>query len=748
MTLSLALAVALAGSPAGARETAGESGWGLVRREAFDRLDAAASLLSGGGPADAVEAASGLVDITPTAVAGQPGPVPGSPGGPIGSLLSSVLRAGELSGAAVRVPSAKLQRLSARGDALQESDVNEAAALRTSLEASVDRSLLYGAALAVASEIERSLTEMRPSLAADATVVGCDRIDQPPVLCVGGEGANTYARDYALQVDLGGDDTYANSAGAADPLGNGLAASVVLDLGGNDRYASPVPSATGAGAVQGAADVGGIGMLVDASGNDVYEATATEGTAGGQGMGAAGVGLLADLAGNDTYRVVNESPADVTGASETARGQGNGVLGGMGILLDRTGDDSFLLRSHPAPAVDPGGTVRPGDVSVEGSGFANVGGTAILAVGDGADEVALEAVTRVAPDEGRPVAQETVTARGMGYANNGSGALIVGGAGPTTYRTTVENTTPQSYTLDLSGAIAAQYLGHASAQLGGLAAIQDAGGNDQYLAEVTGAVVRRVTVGDGCGCGQARFKAVSATTQAFAVARGSGGATGAIRDLGGDDRYTSQVTSLADIEVRDDRTAAPPPDPDTGLAGPMAIANPLNAVANGQALGALGGAGFIHDGGGNDTYESFATSEARAKASAALPQLDDHAQAEANGFTAKSLAQGAADAEGYGELRDVGGTDQYVSVNRSLATAAPNTHADGGTVLSTVQGSAELAGTASFADIDGAVYQYDSFKAIPEDPTFSGSRGEGAWVDAVTVAGGGTVPSGGSGLNA
>lgn len=733
---------------------AAASRWAEMRADAFSKLDTVRGLVGTGRIADAVRAAAGLVDVAPASIS------PGAPrdiaflaglAEPVARLLAAVQGSGAAAQAAVRTDPARLASLQRRADALGESDLAEARRLLEQLDRALDRPLLYGAALSLASSIDRALPALAaiPSPASTGQAVGCDVYENHPVLCIGGTGSNAYEKDYALLIDQGGDDTYTNAAGGADPVGgNGLPVSVVIDRGGNDQYVTPVPTATGARAVQGASNVGSIGILVDQEGNDTYEATATGTTVAAQGRGGGGVGVLADLAGDDTYRLLNESPASTDGQSEGAQGQANATLGGLGLLLDRSGDDSFLARTNPVPSVDAAGTLHPGESAIQAVGYANIGGAAILSVGDGTDSVALESITGpVAADETRPVAVETPIAWGMGYGNVGGAGVLLGGDGPTSWTTTVSLTTPASFPFNVTGGIAAQYLGHGKAQLEGLGAIVDAGGSDRYLADVAGTVRHRVTVDDSCACGRAVFKANGGQASAFAMARASGGGVGAIRDLAGADRYTTRVTSLAEIEVRDERTVPPQPDDESGLAGPMAIANPLNAAANGQALGHLGGAGFLHDLGGNDVYESYATSEARATASAALPELDAQAEAEANGSTAKSLAQAAGDAEGYGELRDLGGTDEYISINRSLGTADPPTHADGGFTFSTVQGSAELAGTASFADIDGAIYQYDTFTAVPPDPTTVGTRGEGMWVDSVSQTATGPIPSGGTGVN-
>lgn len=167
--------------------------------------------------------------------------------------------------------------------------------------------------------------------------------------------------DPILIIDSGGDDTYTNSAGGANPTGlivpgpnpaggNGLAVSVVADLGGNDDY-----TYTGEVSVlQGSGSIGGLGILVDTDGDDRYFAdferttvgpplVAGVGTyyidGGAQGTGYAGFGLLLDAWGEDVYdqRISSTQGRCIWGFS-----QGFGGAGGLGISSDLWGDDAWL----------------------------------------------------------------------------------------------------------------------------------------------------------------------------------------------------------------------------------------------------------------------------------------------------------------------------------------------------------------------------------------------------------------------
>ena len=161
-------------------------------------------------------------------------------------------------------------------------------------------------------------------------------------------------------VDEGGDDTYSvrNVGEGAALFGAGL----LLDAAGNDRY----DLLEGDG--QGFGGPGGIGILADRSGDDVYVAEPLPEKAGtsradyhsdqkivgsnaqGAGMGrrgdvsdghawAGGLGALLDVDGNDTYSAGNFS-------------QGVGYWFGTGILYDGGGDDTYdsVYFSHASGA--------------------------------------------------------------------------------------------------------------------------------------------------------------------------------------------------------------------------------------------------------------------------------------------------------------------------------------------------------------------------------------------------------------
>jgi hypothetical protein len=133
-------------------------------------------------------------------------------------------------------------------------------------------------------------------------------------IIIGGRGNNVYELDkmagVCAVIDLGGEDVYRE--GTVSPQRPVL---VVVDMAGNDRYEGTQPG------IQGGAMLG-VSMLVDAAGDDVYDAKDIA-----QGSAVGGVGILIDTAGNDRYR-----------GYRRCQGQ---ALAGVGILLDRAGKDDY-----------------------------------------------------------------------------------------------------------------------------------------------------------------------------------------------------------------------------------------------------------------------------------------------------------------------------------------------------------------------------------------------------------------------
>ena len=153
-------------------------------------------------------------------------------------------------------------------------------------------------------------------------------------MTVGSDAQDNYTGDFALIVDQSGDDTYR----VRPPGSGGGQVQVVIDISGNDVYFGSIAGSTfgiaisldvsgndtyiGEAWTQGSARFGAA-ILWDERGNDTYYANRAV-----QGTGMFGLGLLVDVDGNDLYR-------------SGTYGQGFGATGGIGILDDRKGNDSY-----------------------------------------------------------------------------------------------------------------------------------------------------------------------------------------------------------------------------------------------------------------------------------------------------------------------------------------------------------------------------------------------------------------------
>ena len=172
---------------------------------------------------------------------------------------------------------------------------------------------------------------------------------------LGSLSEDEYDEDALLILDPGGNDRW--TAGAGSNVGIPSRAALALDLGGADSYTARRSHSQGSGFLgigvlldagpegdrylalnqtQGAGFMG-VGILWDEGGNDTYNANGF-----GQGAGTFGVGLLVDAHGDDV--VVAQD-----------RAQGFGSTGGLGALIDWDGDDQRRLGTTGAPLMGPGG---------------------------------------------------------------------------------------------------------------------------------------------------------------------------------------------------------------------------------------------------------------------------------------------------------------------------------------------------------------------------------------------------------
>ena len=167
------------------------------------------------------------------------------------------------------------------------------------------------------------------------------------------EGTCTPNRPVFVIIDLDGDDQYIASKPGVQG-GSLLGISMLIDCAGNDSYKA-VDVAQGA-------SIGGVGMLIDKGGNDTYHALRRA-----QGSAFGGVGMLIDQGGNDRYHAALWS-------------QGFGHSAGFGVLEDANGRDHYYLGgmyedSYPEhPGYEGWGQGL-------GSGFRGSGGSACGGIG-------------------------------------------------------------------------------------------------------------------------------------------------------------------------------------------------------------------------------------------------------------------------------------------------------------------------------------------------------------------------------
>jgi hypothetical protein len=200
------------------------------------------------------------------------------------------------------------------------------------------------------------------------------------------------------------------------------------------------------------------------------------------------------------------------------------------------------------------------------------------------------------------------------------------------------------------------------------------------------------------------------------------GGAGVIADAGGNDVYTQVSTAAAEAVAIDAGVTAP--------GTPSAAADSFWAIAWGQGMGLIGGAGMVADSGGDDRYTATAASDATAEAtSAGVPA--GAARANAGSVTINAQGHGS---QGVGVLRDDAGTDSYSAEATADAAASPATLVVKEGLVTAAQGSVDT-GAGWLADVGGTA---DVFASVPVRPACSGTRGGESWSDCGAGVGGGT----------
>lgn len=163
-----------------------------------------------------------------------------------------------------------------------------------------------------------------------------------------------YEREILFSLDLGGNDTYYGNAGSTASWFNPV--SIVMDCAGDDNYKTTDETVYSQGS-----GVFGYGMLLDFDGDDHYEAKqyaqgfgcfgvgllwdktgddSFQSVYASQACGIYGIGVLMDQEGNDQYEMYTF-------------GQGFGYVRGYGCLIDYTGDDSYVANDTDVAGNNP-----------------------------------------------------------------------------------------------------------------------------------------------------------------------------------------------------------------------------------------------------------------------------------------------------------------------------------------------------------------------------------------------------------
>lgn len=175
----------------------------------------------------------------------------------------------------------------------------------------------------------------------------------------------------------GNDDYYSHDGGGAiggtSGHNRGLGVAFLMDRQGDDEYTTdnlpnlepydcPVPGVPGRefdgkGGNGGAAHVGGVGFLLDASGRDIYKGNST-GINGGAADGA--IGMLIDAGGRDDYIARDRGVNGGAYAGPHRTGWQTIPMGlfALGFLIDAGGDDHYNASGNSSVLADGQGRYR------------------------------------------------------------------------------------------------------------------------------------------------------------------------------------------------------------------------------------------------------------------------------------------------------------------------------------------------------------------------------------------------------
>lgn len=251
------------------------------------------------------------------------------------------------------------------------------------IAASLDEHSLYYAAMKTAQAAETCYKELKKYLQLSTDKLNDIEFDHDlpfgRVVILGTGDDESFYRDAAILIDLGGNDKHSGNLGATPSLDKPIC--VAIDVSGKDKYINDDESFMSQGA-----GILGAGLLVDGSGNDEYKSVKMS-----QGCGFFGMGVLCDVEGDDDYRL------------ETS-GQGAGYFG-MGFMLDVKGKDSYYTYG-------------------DGQGFGGVDGIGVIADYQGDDKYTAEPFADVV-DRGDYHSEHKInvnSAQGAGMGRRGDGS--------------------------------------------------------------------------------------------------------------------------------------------------------------------------------------------------------------------------------------------------------------------------------------------------------------------------------------
>ena len=255
--------------------------------------------------------------------------------------------------------------------------------------ARIDLSRMASALLQLQAAVERAMPDLQLAATAASPVQLPIMWDTPlGRVKLAGTGPDRHEGDYLLLIDLGGNDVYENVGADVTRLENSRKhVSVVIDISGDDKVSWTKTPGSGAGVM-------GLAVWADMAGNDHYE-----GGNVGLGAGLFGAGLFWDASGDDRYM-----------AGSLAQGAGGY---GLGLFIDGAGADTYKG-------------------ALAGQGFGSSGGIGILVDVEGNDSYSCGEVVRD-QDEGRNLRHDVVhylsMCQGFGFglrpeASGGVGALI------------------------------------------------------------------------------------------------------------------------------------------------------------------------------------------------------------------------------------------------------------------------------------------------------------------------------------